>query len=126
MSDVSVSQTPLFDADGKLRMGRFMVATIASAIAIGALTTWAVHAAAPEGGWSVAIGIGAMIGFWMCPLAGAVFGNGLHEIAKDREKARTNSAPIALGGPDGSHEDIDATQDTDTAHDADRGVTVGV
>ncbi|MEZ5165530.1 MAG: hypothetical protein R2695_03205 [Acidimicrobiales bacterium] len=76
----------LFDDDGKLRMKRFIVATLASAVAIAVLVGVLMHVAAPDGGWATAMGVGAMIGFWMCPLGGAVFGNGLHEIDKDRRQ----------------------------------------
>jgi hypothetical protein len=71
--------TPLLDDDGKLRIRRFAVATLASAIVMAVGVAFAVHTADPSGGWAVAFGIGGMIGFWMCPLAGAVIGNGYHE-----------------------------------------------
>ena len=75
----------LFDSDGRLRMRRFLIACVSFALVLAAGTALLVHTTAPEGGWTVAIAIGAMIGFWMSPLGGAVFGNGLHEIEKDRQ-----------------------------------------
>ena len=85
--------SPLLDADGETRVRRFAVATLASAFVIAAFVSVAMYAASPEGGWGVAIGVGAMTGFWMCPLGGAVFGNGMHEIAKERAERRETAAP---------------------------------
>jgi hypothetical protein len=79
--------TPLLDDDGRLRMHRFIVATLSSAVVIAACVAVAMHAADPSGGWNVALGIGAMIGFWTGPLAGALIGNGFHEVMKDRAEA---------------------------------------
>lgn len=87
--------TPLLDNDGKLRIRRFAIATISSAIVIAAGVAVAMYAADPDGGWGVAVGIGAMVGFWMCPLAGAVVGNGFHEIMKDKEKAEATARAAA-------------------------------
>ena len=84
--------TPLLDNDGKLRIRRFAIATISSAIVIAAGVAVAMYAADPDGGWGVAVGIGARVGFWMCPLAGAVVGNGFHEIMKDKEQAEATAA----------------------------------
>ena len=96
--------SPLLDADGKVRMRRFAIATISSAIIITLGVGFAMYAADPSGGWAVAFGIGAMIGFWMCPLAGAVIGNGYHEIQQDRARRVDGSA---------SHEaDSDTESDT--------------
>ena len=92
MSDQPVSPTPLFDDDGKTRMQRFMTATITSAFLITGLTALLMHSAAPAGGWAVAFGIGAMIGLWMSPLAGVVFGNGFHEFANSRDKLMSDGA----------------------------------
>jgi opacity protein-like surface antigen len=83
MSD-QPAPAPMFDGDGQLRMRRFLIACASFAVALAAATALLVHAVSPEGGWNVAIAIGAMIGFWMSPLGGAVFGNGLHEIKKER------------------------------------------
>ena len=91
--------TPLLDDDGKLRMHRFIVATIASAIVIAVGVAVGMHTADPSGGWTVAFGIGAMIGFWMCPLAGALIGNGFHEIMKDRAESEGHTT-IALAVDD--------------------------
>lgn len=77
--------SPLLSDNGKLRLHRFVIATISSAIVIAGAVAVAMHAADPGGGWGTALGIGAMIGFWMCPLAGAVIGNGFHEMMNDRE-----------------------------------------
>jgi len=77
--------TPLLDDDGKLRMRRFVVATLSSAVVLAGVVALLMHLAAPDGGWGVAIGVGAMIGFWMCPLPGALIGNGFHEINKHRQ-----------------------------------------
>jgi hypothetical protein len=63
--------TPLLDEDGKLRMHRFIVATVASAFVITAAVTVLMHLADPDAGWGVAAGVGAMIGFWMSPLPGS-------------------------------------------------------
>ncbi len=86
MSDHPQAQTPFFDADDSRRMARFMTATISSLFVLAGLTTLLVHALSPESGWTVAMGVGAMLGFWMSPLAGAVVGNGYHEIVADRAK----------------------------------------
>lgn len=83
--------TPLLDGDGKIRIRRFAIATISSAIVIAGGVAVAMYSADPDGGWGVALGIGAMIGFWMCPLAGAVVGNGFHEIMKDKAKAEATT-----------------------------------
>jgi divalent metal cation (Fe/Co/Zn/Cd) transporter len=91
------STTPLLDDDGKLRMHRFIIATIASALVIAAGVAVGMHSADPDGGWNVAFGIGAMIGFWMCPLAGALIGNGYHEIMKERAEAQAETIAIASG-----------------------------
>ncbi len=80
--------TPLLEADDQDRMHRFVVATLVSAVVLGAVVTVLIHVADPDGGWGVAAGVGAMIGFWMCPLGGAVFGNGGFEIAKERRQER--------------------------------------
>lgn len=79
--------TPLLDDDGKLRMHRFIVATLASAVVIAVAVAVGIHTADPSGGWGVAFGIGAMMGFWICPLGGALVGNGFHEVMKDRAGA---------------------------------------
>lgn len=88
--------TPLLDDDGRLRMHRFVVATISSAVVITTAVTFGMYAADPDGGWAVAFGVGAMIGFWMGPLLGAVIGNGYHEIMKDRGEV--------VGEPAAGHE----------------------
>lgn len=90
------NDTPMLDDDGKLRMHRFVVATLTSAVVIAAAVAVGIHVAQPDGGWNVAFGVGAMIGFWMCPLAGAVIGNGYHEIMKDRAAAAAaaTSSPV--------------------------------
>ncbi len=87
--------TPLLDNDGKLRLRRFAIATISSAIVIASAVAVALHSADPGGGWGVALGVGAMVGFWMCPLAGAVVGNGFHEIMKDKAKAEAATQAAA-------------------------------
>jgi hypothetical protein len=74
----------LFDEDGQVRMRRFLIACVSFAIVLAAATTLLVRVTSPDNGWGSALGIGAMIGFWMSPLGGAVFGNGLHEITKER------------------------------------------
>lgn len=91
------NDSPMLDDDGKLRMHRFVVATLTSAVVIAVAVTVGIHLAQPDGGWTVALGVGAMIGFWMCPLAGAVIGNGYHEIMKDRAAAAaaTPTATVA-------------------------------
>lgn len=89
--------TPLLDDDGKLRIHRFIIATVASAVVIAAAVALGMHAADPDGGWNVALGIGAMIGFWMCPLAGALIGNGYHEVMKDRAEVSDEPTTIAMG-----------------------------
>lgn len=92
--------TPLLDDDGKLRIRRFMIATLASAVVITVGVTFGMYAADPDGGWAVAFGVGAMIGFWMCPLAGAVIGNGYHEVMKDRGEVVDEPAAIQAPEPE--------------------------
>ncbi|MEQ8839868.1 MAG: hypothetical protein RIB98_02730 [Acidimicrobiales bacterium] len=79
--------TPLLEDDDRLRMHRFVVATLVSAVIIAVSVSVLMHVADPEGGWGVAAGVGAMFGFWMCPLGGAIFGNGFHEIDVERRHA---------------------------------------
>jgi hypothetical protein len=93
------NDSPMLDDDGKLRMHRFVVATLTSAVVIAVAVAVGIHLAQPDGGWAVAFGVGAMIGFWMCPLAGAVVGNGYHEIMKDRAAAAA-TAPAATVADD--------------------------
>ena len=90
--------TPLLDDDGKLRMRRFLIATLSSAVVMTIGVALGVYAADPSGGWAVAFGIGAMIGFWICPLMGGLIGNGYHEVMKDRAKAAAE--PAAITAPD--------------------------
>ena len=88
--------TPLLDEDGKLRLRRFMIATVASAIVIAIGVTFGMYAADPDGGWGAATGVGAMIGFWMSPLAGAVCGNGFHEVMKERTEKEDEATEVTL------------------------------
>jgi len=92
MSDEFAS--PLLDDDGKLRMRRFAIATVASAVVLAAVVALLMHLADPDAGWGVAIGVGAMIGFWMSPLPGSLIGNGFHEINKHRQHM-LDEAPAA-------------------------------
>ncbi|MEM7143465.1 MAG: hypothetical protein AAF548_20790 [Actinomycetota bacterium] len=103
MSDFA---TPLGDESDARRVRRFALATLASAIAVTAVTAAVLGLLAPVDKWEAALGLGAMIGFWMSPLLGVVIGNGYHEIAESRAKLlaeepaptvpRTTSGAIAL------------------------------
>lgn len=88
--------TPLLDGDGKLRLRRFVIASVASAVVMTVGVGLAMYAADPSGGWAVSFGIGAMIGFWMCPLAGALIGNGYHEVMKERDARPADGPEVAL------------------------------
>ena len=69
-----------------------MVAAIVIAIGV----TFGMYAADPDGGWGAATGVGAMIGFWMSPLAGAVCGNGFHEVMKERAEKEDEATEVTL------------------------------
>lgn len=92
MSDEAKDPTRLLDPGDVTRMHRFVVATLVSAVIITIATTVLMHTAAPDGGWGVAFGVGAMTGFWMSPLAGAVIGNGFHELEHDRLEAAAHES----------------------------------
>ena len=92
------SATAFFESDERLRMRRFLIGTAIGAVLLTAGTTITMAVLAPDGGWTVAFGVGAMIGFWMAPLGGVVFGNGYHEMMADRAKAEAKA-----DGPDLGH-----------------------
>lgn len=93
---------PLTNADGDLRLRRFAVATVSSAILVAAVTGVILKMTAPVDTWTAAVGLGAMIGFWVSPLLGALIGNGYHEIMADRatrEVAEPATATDSSRGP---------------------------
>ena len=73
-------------------MRRFLIGTAIGAVLLTAGTTITMIILTPDGGWTAALGVGAMIGFWMSPLGGAVIGNGYHEHMLDRAKAEAEAA----------------------------------
>ena len=75
---------PLVDGRDIDRVRIVVIFTIAAAFLVGAGVAVAFHAFGPEYGWGAAIGVGAMVGFWTCPLFGAVVGNGLHEFRLEK------------------------------------------
>jgi hypothetical protein len=77
--------TPMSDNEMMLepedaqRVKTVAFAIVVAMMVVSAVTAALFYAAAPEfGGWA-ALGTGAMLGFWTCPLFGGVAGNGLHE-----------------------------------------------
>ncbi|MDG2028258.1 MAG: hypothetical protein P8J50_14215 [Acidimicrobiales bacterium] len=83
MSDFA---SPLVDENDALRFRRWVIATVVSAVVVSVGTALALKSFAPVDQWPAAFGLGAMVGFWLCPLTGAVIGNGYHESLQSREK----------------------------------------
>jgi len=74
-----VSDNEMLEPSDSQRVKTVAFAIIVSIFVVGAITAGLFYAAAPEHGAWAAIGTGAMVGFWTCPLFGGVAGNGLHE-----------------------------------------------
>lgn len=91
---MSETNAPLVDNDGTVRLRRFAFATGVSAILITGVVAVVLGLTAPVGTWPAAVGLGAMVGFWMSPLLGALIGNGYHEIMHDRAQ-RAATEPVA-------------------------------
>lgn len=74
-----MSEDQMLEPADAQRVKTVAFAIVVALVLVGALTAALFYAAAPEFGPWAAIGTGAMMGFWTCPLFGGVAGNGLHE-----------------------------------------------
>ena len=74
----------LLEESDQLRIKAIVIACLVSAVVITGLVTWMMAMLSDDGSFVVCLGVGAMIGFWMCPFAGSVIGNGWYESRKDR------------------------------------------
>ena len=70
---------PLLEPSDQNRMKTVAIAIAVSFVVITAVVAVMVYTMQPDWGTEGAFGAGLFVGFWMCPLAGGVAGNGIHE-----------------------------------------------
>ncbi len=87
MSDIETMLEP----EDAQRVKTVVFAMIVALVLVGAVTAALFYAAAPEFGAWAALGTGAMLGFWTCPLFGGVAGNGLHEWRQEQAADAANA-----------------------------------
>lgn len=82
-----MSDNEMLEPEDQNRVKTVAFAMVVALVLISALTAGLFYAAAPEFGVWAAVGTGAMVGFWTCPLFGGVAGNGLHEWRVEQAEA---------------------------------------
>ncbi len=71
--------SPMLEPSDVDRMKTVTIALVVSLVVITGVVGALIYLLEPDWGAAGAFGIGAFVGFWMCPLAGGVAGNGIHE-----------------------------------------------
>ncbi len=84
------SQTELrfVNKEGAQRLRTVAVSILVSLLALTILITATYYLIIPDHGWISALGVGFSTSLWLCVFVGAVAGNGIHEIRREKSEIK--------------------------------------